>query len=199
MFSQSELYGGLTGSKAFRWQAQSAAAARQPHVQSAFIVGFEQDAAVGVHHGDGVVQHHAEHFVERQLRMEQRGGSEKLIELAETCAGACHDVGAGDVLHTRKQVWNRLITDGCGGAIDNLVGVFHSEGDDVAVLQLAAFDLLAIHEEAAALAAIFDVMFVGLHHHRVRCACELESRRVVDAFDPRLGEQATATAPALDA
>src|SRR5579863_1787002 len=53
-----------------------------------------------------------------------------------------------------------------GRAIDDFVGIIESEGDRVAILQFAALCFLAIHEEAAALSAILDVVLVALHHDR---------------------------------
>src|SRR5256885_5399139 len=96
--------------------------------------------------------------------MEKRGGSEELIEFAEAGSGAGDDIGAGNVLHSGKQVWNGLITSRRRGTIDNFVGVFDSKSNRIAVLQLPAFDFLTVHKQAAALTAIFNVMFVGLHH-----------------------------------
>jgi len=65
--AQGELYRGLAGGQAFRWQAQAAAAPRQADVQGALVVGFQKHTAIGVHHGNGVIEHHAQHFVERKL------------------------------------------------------------------------------------------------------------------------------------
>src|SRR5882762_8645815 len=96
--------------------------------------------------------------------MEQRGGGEELIEFAKTGAGTGHDVGASDVLHAGQKVRNGLLGGISCGAVDDLVGVFHAEADEVAVLQLTAFYLLAVDEEAAALAAIFNIVLVRLDH-----------------------------------
>src|SRR6267154_1613138 len=93
--------------------------------------------------------------------MEQGGGGEELVELAEAGARAGYDIGASDVLHASQKVGNGLLGGVCRGAIDNFVGVFHSEADDVAVLQFAAFHFLAVDEKTAALAAIFNVVLVG--------------------------------------
>ena len=100
--------------------------------------------------------------------MQQRGGREQLVELAQARACAAHRVRPGDgQLHTREQLGNGVFTGTLsGGAVDNFVGVVDAEGNHVAVLQLAALHLFAIYEEAPALAAIFDVILVGLHHHR---------------------------------
>jgi len=59
-----------------------------------------------------------------------------------------------------------VFAGGSGGAVDDFVGVVDAEGDDVAILQLAAFHLFAVDEQAAALAAILDVKFVGFDHYR---------------------------------
>ncbi len=94
--------------------------------------------------------------------MQERRRGEELIELAETGAGAGHDVGARDVFHAGQEVGNGLLGRmGCG-AVDDFVGVLDAEADDVAILQLAAFHFLAVDEKAAALAAIFNVVLVGL-------------------------------------
>jgi hypothetical protein len=98
--------------------------------------------------------------------MQQRGGGEELVELAQARAGAANCVGAGDVPHASQQVGDGVFAGGSGGAVDNLVRIVDAEGDDVAVLQLAAFHLFAVYEEPAALAAIFDVMLVGLNYDR---------------------------------
>ncbi len=65
--AQGELYRGLAGCQAFRWQAQATAAPRQADVQSTFVVSFQKHAAIGVHHRNSVIEHHAQHFVKRKL------------------------------------------------------------------------------------------------------------------------------------
>jgi hypothetical protein len=67
LFFQGEIYRRLARSQAFRRKTQSAATPRQAHMQRFLVIGFEKHAAVGVHNGDGVIQHHAQHFVEREL------------------------------------------------------------------------------------------------------------------------------------
>src|SRR4029077_15824008 len=166
LFFQGEIYRRLARSQAFRRKTQSAAAPRQAHMQSFLVIGFEKHAAVRIHHGDGVIQHHAQHFVERELGVEERGSRGQLVQLAQARAGAANRVGAGDAPHAGQQVGDGVFAGGRGGAVDNLVRIDDAEGDDVAVLQFAAFHLFAVYEEPTALAAIFDVMLVGLNYDR---------------------------------
>jgi hypothetical protein len=50
-------------------------------------IGLDEQAAIGVGDGDGVIEHGAEHGIERELGVQQRRGFEKQIELAQS-AGA---------------------------------------------------------------------------------------------------------------
>ena len=45
---------------------------------------------------------------------------------------------------------------------ENLIGVFEAEGNDVAILKLAALHFFAVDEEPTALAAILNIEAVGL-------------------------------------
>src|SRR5438477_1747214 len=52
------------------------------------------------------------------------------------------------------------------GAINNFVRIIQAKSDGVAVLQLTSFNFLAIDEQAAALAAILDVVLSGFGDNR---------------------------------
>ena len=61
MLFQCQLNGGLAGGKTFGRKPQAAASARQAHVQICGIVAFQEQAAVSVGDGHGVIQHGAQH------------------------------------------------------------------------------------------------------------------------------------------
>src|SRR5207302_8352960 len=76
-----KLDGSLAGCHAFRWYAQCAIAPREFYFQRFRRVLFEQQAAIRIGHGDGVIQHVAQRFVEGKLRMQQGTGFEQALEL----------------------------------------------------------------------------------------------------------------------
>src|ERR1700676_2070475 len=63
-------------------------------------------------------------------------------------------------------MWDRVAYCGGRGTVNDFVGIINAEVNHVAILQLAAFHLFAIYKEASALAAIFDVILVGLDDDR---------------------------------
>ena len=155
---EGKLNGGLAGREAFRWKAQAAATACQLHFERAGDVRFEEQAAIGIGDGNGVIQHVTEHYIERKLRVKERGRLEKALELDEAAAGG---FGAGDVLDASEQIWQgRFIGTGIR-AEDDFVGIVEAEADGIAILEFAAFDFFAVDEKAAALAAILDVETIG--------------------------------------
>ena len=90
--------------------------------------------------------------------MQQRRRFQQQIQFAKSAAGW---LGTGDVLDARQQMRQGISAGVCGRAINNFVRVVEAEGDGVAVLQFAAFGFLAVDEQAAALAAILDVVLAG--------------------------------------
>jgi hypothetical protein len=64
----------------------TAAAPRQANFQGGFLIGFQEQAAIRVGDRNGVVEHVPQDGIERQLRMQQRGGFQKQIQLAQTAA-----------------------------------------------------------------------------------------------------------------
>jgi len=84
------------------------------------------------------------------------------VELNQAAAGW---FGAGDVLHPCEQLGKRITVRTLGGPEDYFVGVVETEGDRVAILKLAAIDFFSVDEEAAALAAIFDIEAIGFDDH----------------------------------
>ena len=77
---QRELDGRLAWCQAFGRKTKSAAAPGKFHFKSAAGVGFQEQAAVGVSDRDRMIQHMAQHDVERKLRVEQRGGFQEALE-----------------------------------------------------------------------------------------------------------------------
>src|ERR1700736_4888664 len=101
--------------------------------------------------------------------MQQRRGGEELIELGEvaTAAGRVRrGGGTGNVLDAGEQVGQGIVGGAGGGAVKDFVGVVEAEGNEVAILEFPAFDFFVIDEEAATLAAILDVVLVGLYDDR---------------------------------
>src|SRR6202158_6422516 len=90
--------------------------------------------------------------------MKKRGGFKEKLQLAEPPADMLR---TGDVLDASEEQRNRIIIGALGGAEDDLVRVVEAEGDGVAVLEFAAIDFFAVDEEAAALAAILDIVAIG--------------------------------------
>jgi hypothetical protein len=170
-----ELDSRLAWREALRRKAQSTRAACKAHFERFVCVGFEKQAAVGVGDRDGVIEHVTENSFERQLGMQKRGRFEQQIQFAKTAAGR---FGTGDVFDARQKM-RQGVGAGVGcGAIDDFVGIVETEGDRIAVLQFAAFGFFAVHEEAAALAAILDVILVALHHDRGAVARDAAIRQL---------------------
>src|SRR6202171_3566805 len=94
--------------------------------------------------------------------MKKRGGFKEKLQLAEPAADMLR---TGDVLDASEEQRNRIIIGALGGAEDDLVRVVEAEGDGVAVLEFAAIDFFAVDEEAAALAAILDIVAIGFDDH----------------------------------
>src|SRR6266849_4027067 len=128
---QSELDGGLAGREAFGGKTKSAAAPSEFYFERAAGIGFEQQTAIGVGDGDGVIQHVAQHHVERQLRVQQRGRFQEALEFHKAAA---RRLRAGDMLHPSEQLGKGIPLRALGGAEDDLVRVVESEGDRVAIL-----------------------------------------------------------------
>ena len=101
-----QLDGGLAGHEAFRRKAEAAAAARESYFQRAGGIDFEEQAAVGVGDGDGVIQHRAKNRIDRKLRMKERGGFQQKVQFAQAAAGGLR---TGDVLDTREKLRNRFV------------------------------------------------------------------------------------------
>src|SRR5579885_3681322 len=113
---------------------------------------------IGVGDGNGVAEHLLEDGIERKLGVQQLARFKQKIQFAQAAGGA--RFGAGDVLDASEHVLHRAGML-AAGAEDDFVGVFETEGDGVAVLEFAAFDLFAVHEEAAFLSAVFQIELVG--------------------------------------
>ena len=160
MLPERELDGRLAGRQAFRRQPQATAAPGQLHSQGARGVGFQEQPAVGIGDGNGVVEHRAQNQIKRKLRMQQGSRFQQKIQFAEAAPVRFR---AGDVLDTRQQARDRFFTRATGQAKENLVGVLQAESNHVAVQQFAALHLLAVDEEPAALAPILHVVTVRLH------------------------------------
>ena len=89
------------------------------------------------------------------------------------------------MLHAGEQLWKGIVVRTFGGAEDDLVGVVQAEGDGVAILEFTTFDSFAIDEEAAALAAIFEIETISFDHHRGAIAgnAAVGELQVVAGFD----------------
>src|SRR5258706_539635 len=68
------------------------------NVRSVGSQGVEKLAAIRIGHGDGVIQHVAQGFVEGKLRVQQSTGLQQALELDQPAA--CR-LRTGDVLHAR--------------------------------------------------------------------------------------------------
>src|SRR5712691_680367 len=163
MLLERQLDGGLAGCETFRRKAESAAAAREPHLQSSGGVGFQQQPAVRVGDRHGMIQHRAENGIERKLRMKKSGGFEEKVQLAEPSAGR---LGTGDVLDAGEQAWNGFVLGRAGGTEDDFIRVLEAETEDIAVVELAAFHFFAVDEKAAALATILNIVKIGFDDDR---------------------------------
>ena len=101
-----------------------------------------------------MIQHRSKHGIKRKLRVEKRCSFEQQIELAKAAA---HWLRTGNVLDACEQIRKRLLAARRAGSKNNLVGIFKTETDRVAVIQQPAFHFLAVDEKSPALPAIFDV------------------------------------------
>jgi len=96
----------LAGRGLGRRQTSTAAASRETHVKRPGGLCLEQESSVGIGDGDGVVQHGAEHSLERKPGMEKCGRFEQEIEFMESARGR---VAAGYVLDAAEEFGNRGI------------------------------------------------------------------------------------------
>ena len=79
--------GGLAGVDGRRREIVALVSAGEMNAHDAGGIGLDQQAAIGVGDGDGVVEHGAEHGIERKLGVQQRGGFKKQVELAQSAGG----------------------------------------------------------------------------------------------------------------
>jgi len=84
-----QLNGSLAGGHAFRGKALTAAAPGQPHphVFHFSVHCLLQQSAVGIRHGNRMINHLRQHGIERQLRMQQRCRFQQHIQLSQAAAG----------------------------------------------------------------------------------------------------------------
>jgi hypothetical protein len=61
------------------------------------------------------------------------------------------------VLDAGEEIGKGLLAAGGARSKEELVGIFETKGDGIAVIQKAAFDFFAVDEQPAPLAAVFDV------------------------------------------
>src|SRR5690348_2969349 len=86
--------------------------------------------------------------------MKQGSCFKQQIEFAEAPADG---FGACNVLDSGEEIGYRILATACAGAENKLVRVLQAKCDGVPIVEGAAFDFFTVHEETAALAAIFDV------------------------------------------
>jgi hypothetical protein len=158
VLAESELDRSLAGGEAFGRETYIAATASEANFERAAGVGFKEHAAVRIGNGDGVSEHAAEDFIERELGVKKSRGFEEAIEIAEA---ATRGLGTGDVLDARKEIGNGFLAAGGARAVHDFVGVFETEADGVAVVEGTAFDFFAVDKKAAALATVFEVDVAG--------------------------------------
>src|SRR5579872_871261 len=108
-----------------------------------------------------MVQHGAEHGIKRKLRMQKHRCFEEKIEFLQTCRRSAR---ARNALNTAKNVLNRSV--GRGESKNNFVGIFEAEANEIAVLQNAAINLFPVHEDAAAVAPVFEIPALTLGNDR---------------------------------
>ncbi len=128
---QRQVDGGLAGLEALRWEPQLPAAPREMDLQLSCGIGFEQHAAVGVRQRDGLVQHIGKHLVERQLRVQQRGHFQELVEFVQSAA---HGIGSGEVLDAREQLRKSVGLRAARGVKNDFVGILEAKADDLTAL-----------------------------------------------------------------
>jgi hypothetical protein len=101
-----------------------------------------------------MVEHGTENGVEGKLRVKQGSGFKQQIEFAEAPADR---LGARNVLDTGEEIGDRILATACAGAENKLVRVLQAKCDGVPIVEGTAFNFFTVDEEAAALAAIFNV------------------------------------------
>ncbi len=87
LFADGLIDGGLAGVDGRNVEIVALVVAGEMHAHRAGCVGFDQQAAIGMGDGDGVIEHGAEHGIERELRMQQRSGFKEQVELAQAVGG----------------------------------------------------------------------------------------------------------------
>src|SRR5437879_11071079 len=92
-----------------------------------------------------MVQHVAEHYVQRELRVQQGSGFQQTLELDEAAA---RGLRAGDVLDSGEEVRKRGFISAGIRTENDLVRIVNPESDGVAVLKLAALHFFAVDEKA---------------------------------------------------
>ena len=96
-----KLDGSLAGCHAFRRQAQCAVAPGEFYFQRIRRVSFEEQAPIRIGHGNGMIQHVAQCFIERKLRVQQGTRFQQTLELDKPPA---RRLRTSDVLHAREQL-----------------------------------------------------------------------------------------------
>ncbi len=82
---------------------------------------------------------------------------EENIQFTKAAGGG---IIAGQAVHACQKALNRGLIS--GGPEDDLIRIIKAEGDHIAVLQGAIFDLFPVDENSAAVAAIFEIISVRL-------------------------------------
>ena len=137
---------------------RASAATRQANFERAFGVGLEQQAAVGVGDGHGVVEHGAQHGIQRQRRMQKRGGFEQQVELAQ--AAGQGGLSGGDGANARQHGLHRLLAG--TRAEGNARALFDAELDHVAVDENSLGHFVPVDEQALAMAPVLkDIADIG--------------------------------------
>jgi hypothetical protein len=157
--TEGELNGGLAGSEALRRKAETAGTASEADFEGPRGVGFKKHAAIGVGDRDRVIDHQSQRFIERNLGVQEGSGFEEQVELAKA---ATDRFRAGDVFDAREEMGKGLLAAGVAGSKEELVGIFETKRDGIAVIQKAAFDFFAVDEQPSPLAAVFDVQAARL-------------------------------------
>jgi hypothetical protein len=149
--------GGLAGSETVWREAQTSAAAGEPDAKRSRRIGLEQETSVRIRDRDRVVQHRAEHGVERKLRMQKHRRFEEKVEFPEAARSG---IGVRYALNATENVLNGSVR--LSGSENNFVGIVEAKTNDVAIIQYAAIGLLSAYEDAAAVAPVFEIPAVTL-------------------------------------
>jgi hypothetical protein len=149
-------------------------------------IRLDEQAAIGMRDGDGVVEHGAEHGLERELGVQQRRGFEKQVELAQAAGGVCAGGQIGKRADAGEQVGDLRLRGHIGRSAhtkDNVETVIDAEADCVAVAERVLLHLGAIHKHAVAIAPVFNAVAAVAHDNggaMARDAAVGERNAVVD-------------------